>query len=147
MTIFIPWWPLSETCARWGKGAGEAESRRFCNCSGRCGVSLFSSSRRWFTAHPRMVSLFLPPFSPFFNTVEEFFSSWSLWPPSTWSDVPLGCNECWMSGHICRRLPGMDRAYKNILSQVYCKRDRRCDVEENLQKNHMKIGLTWPSTD
>lgn len=31
---------------------------------------------KWFTAHPRMVSLFLPPYSPFLNFIEEFFSSW-----------------------------------------------------------------------
>lgn len=27
-----------------------------------------------------------------------------LWPPATWSVVPLGHNKCWMSGHTCRRL-------------------------------------------
>lgn len=44
-----------------------------------------------------------------------------LWPPPTWSDVPLGQNKCWMSGHVCRRFPGMDQVCKKILSQVYCK--------------------------
>ncbi len=34
------------------------------------------------------------------------FSSWSLWPQSTWSDVPLRCNECWVSGYISSRLSG-----------------------------------------
>ncbi|XP_039890851.1 uncharacterized protein LOC120735527 [Simochromis diagramma] len=29
----------------------------------------------WFAAHPRMESLFLPPYSPFLNPIEEFFSS------------------------------------------------------------------------
>ncbi len=82
-----------------------------------------SSTHRWFTAHPRMVSLFFPPYSPFLNPIEEFFSSWSLWPQSTWSDVSLWCNEWWMSGHS--RLPGMDQACKKILSQVYCKRGHK----------------------
>jgi transposase len=30
----------------------------------------------WFTAHPRMMSLFLPPYSPFLNPIEELFPSW-----------------------------------------------------------------------
>ena len=30
----------------------------------------------WFAAHPRMVSLFLPPYPPFLNPIEELFSSW-----------------------------------------------------------------------
>ncbi len=29
MPIFFPWWPQWKTCARWGEGAGEAESRTF----------------------------------------------------------------------------------------------------------------------
>ncbi len=48
-----------------------------------------------------------------------------LWPPATWSDVPFGCNRCWMSGHTCRRLPGMDQACKTILSQVDYKRGQK----------------------
>ncbi|XP_026048262.1 uncharacterized protein LOC113036261 [Astatotilapia calliptera] len=30
----------------------------------------------WFEVHPRLVSLFLPPYSPFLNPREEFFSAW-----------------------------------------------------------------------
>ena len=30
----------------------------------------------WFAAHPRIVSLFLPPYSPFLNPIEELFSTW-----------------------------------------------------------------------
>ncbi len=51
-----------------------------------------------FTAHPRMVSFFLLPSSPFLSALQEFLS-WSLWTPSTWSDVPLWHNECWIFGH------------------------------------------------
>ncbi len=87
----IPWWPLWKTCARWRKRAGEAESR---------------------------MSLFLPLYSPFLNPHREMILQ-SSWRPITWSDVLLRCNECWVSGHICRRLPGMDQACKKILSQAY----------------------------
>uniref|UniRef100_A0A3P9HJY0 Protein kinase domain-containing protein n=1 Tax=Oryzias latipes TaxID=8090 RepID=A0A3P9HJY0_ORYLA len=32
--------------------------------------------RAWFTTHPRMFILFLPPYSPFLNPIEESFSAW-----------------------------------------------------------------------
>ena len=35
-----------------------------------------SAAVRLFAAHPRMSVLFLPPFSPFLNPIEEFFSAW-----------------------------------------------------------------------
>lgn len=36
--------------------------------------------------------------------------------------VILGHNECWMSAHICRSLPGMDQACNKFL--VSCKREK-----------------------
>ncbi|XP_060716614.1 insertion element IS630 uncharacterized 39 kDa protein-like [Tachysurus vachellii] len=32
--------------------------------------------REWFENHPQFRMVFLPPYSPFLNTIEEFFSSW-----------------------------------------------------------------------
>ena len=32
--------------------------------------------RAWFTAHPRMLMVLLSPYSPFLNSIEEFFSAW-----------------------------------------------------------------------
>jgi len=32
--------------------------------------------REWFENHPQFRMVFLPPYSPFLNPVEEFFSSW-----------------------------------------------------------------------
>lgn len=32
--------------------------------------------REWFAARPRMLMEFLPPYSPFLNPIEEFFSAW-----------------------------------------------------------------------
>lgn len=57
----------------------------------------------WFTAHPWLLSLFPPPYSPFHSLTEEL-------------------NECWMSGHVCRQMPVMGQACRKTLSQVYCKR-------------------------
>jgi hypothetical protein len=30
----------------------------------------------WFQAHPQFTTLYLPPYSPFLNPIEEFFSMW-----------------------------------------------------------------------
>ncbi len=35
-----------------------------------------SAVRAWFDTHSRMMSLFLGPYSPFLNHIEEFFSAW-----------------------------------------------------------------------
>ncbi|KAJ4919775.1 hypothetical protein JOQ06_024645 [Pogonophryne albipinna] len=32
--------------------------------------------RAWFEAHPHKAMEFLPPYSPFLNPIEEFFSAW-----------------------------------------------------------------------
>ena len=32
--------------------------------------------RQWFQDHPHFTMLFLPPYSPFLNPIEEFFSAW-----------------------------------------------------------------------
>ncbi len=32
--------------------------------------------RNWFTAHPRFLVVYLPPYSPFLNPIEDFFSVW-----------------------------------------------------------------------
>lgn len=53
------------------------------------------------TVHPGMASLFPSTWSPFLHFIVEVFSSWRC--KAAWSDVPLGCNDCCMSG-----FPGMD---------------------------------------
>ena len=32
--------------------------------------------RNWFTNHPQFEVLYLPPYTPFLNPIEEFFSAW-----------------------------------------------------------------------
>lgn len=34
--------------------------------------------REWFDMNPNFINLFLPPYSPFLNAIEEFFSTWRL---------------------------------------------------------------------
>ncbi|XDV52533.1 hypothetical protein PO909_021253 [Leuciscus waleckii] len=55
--------------------------------------------RHWFVTHLRMLIEFLPPYSPFLNPIEEFFSAWR-WKvfgrqPHTQMN-PAVCNGCSM---------------------------------------------------
>ncbi len=43
---------------------------------GQCGIPHSRAVKAWFDAHTRMLSLFIAPYSPFFNPIEEFFSAW-----------------------------------------------------------------------
>ncbi len=79
----------------------------------------------WFDAHSRMMSLFVAPYSPFLNPIEEFFSAWRwkvFWPSSTGPNVPPGCNGCCMPRHHSWTLPGVDKAYQKILPKMPCQR-------------------------
>lgn len=53
--------------------------------------------RDWFTTHPRMVMVFLPPYSPFLNPI-EFFSS------RRWKYMSIGLKikgPCSMMNAVC----------------------------------------------
>ena len=41
-------------------------------------ISRFAAVTDWFAAHRRFMVLYLPPYSPFLNPIEEFFSAW-MW--------------------------------------------------------------------
>lgn len=69
-------------------------------------LSSYQRSQWSSAARPTMLSLFLPPYSPLLNPTEELLVVESSWPPATLSHVPLGHNESWMSGHMCRGFPG-----------------------------------------
>ena len=104
---------------RWGKGCSEAKSANVCYCMGQCGISpllcshrvVYSPSLDGVTFPPSLLSIPQPHRGIIFLMEVE-----GLWPPSTWLNVPPGRNECWITGHICRRLPGMDQACQKILS-------------------------------
>ncbi len=53
-----------------------AESRTFCNCMGRWGISPFSSSYRVVYIPSQDEVIFLPPYSQFLDTIQELLSSW-----------------------------------------------------------------------
>ncbi|KAI7810071.1 hypothetical protein IRJ41_021635, partial [Triplophysa rosa] len=92
----------------------------------------------WFAAHPRMVSLFLPPYSPFLNPIEEFFSSWG-WKVydrhphdqmSLLDRMNAGCLD--ISSEDCE---GWIRHAKRFFPRCIALDDIRCDVDENLWPN------------
>ena len=72
----IPAWSLWKGCARWGKGCIEKNQPTFLIVWDNVAFHHSHAVSEWFAAHPRMVSLFLPPYSPFLNPIEELFSLW-----------------------------------------------------------------------
>lgn len=96
----------------------------------------------WFTAHPRMLSLFLPPYSPFLNFIEEVFSSWRwkvyghhqhdrMFVLDAMNVGRLDISDCqeWI------------RSAKRFFPRCIAQDDIKCDVDENLQPNPEWLGV------
>lgn len=91
--------------------------------------------RGWFATHPRMVMGFLPPYSPFLNPIEEFFSAWR-WrvyehhaqdQPSLLHAMDAACDD--ITGDQCR---GWLRHARRVFPRCIARESIRCDVDENL---------------
>ena len=85
----------------------------------------------WFTVHPRMSLLFLPPYLPFLNHTEEFYFTMEV--EGLWS-LPTTSSPCWMqwmlvSPEACQ---GWIRHSRRFYPRCLAKEDIRCDVEENV---------------
>ncbi|XP_071348704.1 uncharacterized protein [Trachinotus anak] len=94
----------------------------------------------WFDAHPRMMSLFLAPYSPFLNPIEEFFSAWR-WKVfdhhphdqmSLLDAMAAACQD--ITADNCQ---GWIRHAKRYFPRCLAREDIRCDVDENM----------WPNAD
>ena len=92
----------------------------------------------WFADHPRMMSLFLPPYSPFLNPIEEFFSAWR-WKVydhrphdqmSLLDAMDAGCRD--ISAEDCQ---GWIRHAKRFYPRCMARDNIRCDVDENMWPN------------
>lgn len=103
-----PWRPLWKACAGRGKRTSETETRSFCYCTGRRGVSPSLAVTEWLTAHPGRVSLFPHRGSP------------SLTEGCDTMDV---CTYGWIR-HVKRWFP-----------RWITREDARCDVDEKLCLN------------
>lgn len=91
--------------------------------------------RAWFTTHPRMVMVFLPPYSPFLNPIEEYFSAWR-WrvyehraqdQRSLLHAMDAECED--ITGDQCR---GWLRHARRFFPRCIARENIRCDVDENL---------------
>ncbi|XP_049444492.1 uncharacterized protein LOC125896168 [Epinephelus fuscoguttatus] len=91
--------------------------------------------RDWFTAHQRMMNVFLPPYSPFLNPIEEFFSAWR-WKVyeqraqnqrSLLQAMDAACGD--VTPDQCR---GWLRHACVDSSPLHRAESIRCDVDENL---------------
>ncbi len=91
--------------------------------------------RAWFTAHPRMLMVLLPPYSPFLNPIEEFFSAWR-WKAyehqarnqrSLLHAMDAACDD--ITADQCR---GWLRHSRRFFPRCIARENIRCDVDENL---------------
>ncbi len=84
----------------------------------------------WFDTHPRMMSIFLAPYSTFLNLIEEFFSTWR-WKVfdqmSLLDAMDAACQD--ITAELCQ---GWIRHTKRYLAR---EEDIRCDVDENMWPN------------
>ncbi|XP_060756558.1 uncharacterized protein LOC132867586 [Neoarius graeffei] len=94
--------------------------------------------RAWFDTHPRMRNVFLPPYSPFLNPIEEFFSAWR-WrvyerhigdQRSLLNAMDAACDD--ITGDQCR---GWLRHSRRFFPRCIARENIRCDVDENLWPN------------
>ncbi|KAI2650103.1 dTDP-glucose 4,6-dehydratase [Labeo rohita] len=92
----------------------------------------------WFEVHPRLVSLFLPPSSPFLNPTEEFFSAWR-WKVydhqphdqmSLLEAMDAGCRDITVDD--CQ---GWIRHTRQFYPRCNALDNIRCDVDENMWPN------------
>ncbi|MGH0164636.1 UNVERIFIED_CONTAM: hypothetical protein FKN15_052414 [Acipenser sinensis] len=92
----------------------------------------------WFRAHPRFVTLYLPPYSPFLNPIEEFFSAWR-WKvydrhPHERATLLLAMDEACddINADQCQ---AWIRHAKRFFPRCMNNEDIYCDVDENLWPN------------
>uniref|UniRef100_A0A1A7W7E2 Tc1-like transposase DDE domain-containing protein n=2 Tax=Iconisemion striatum TaxID=60296 RepID=A0A1A7W7E2_9TELE len=94
----------------------------------------------WDNDHPRFSVLYLPPYSPFLNPIEEFFSAWKwkVYERNPQSQAPLlqameeGCGD--VAIETCQ---GFMRHSRRYFQRCLDQEDIACDYDEAL----------WPDRD
>ncbi|KAL7839610.1 hypothetical protein SRHO_G00262680 [Serrasalmus rhombeus] len=97
--------------------------------------------RQWVATHNRMLMLFLPPYSPFLNPIEEFFSAWrwKVYDRQPHTQMTLlaamdaACED--ITAEDCR---GWNRHSKRFFPRCIAREDIRCDVDENMWPNRQE---------
>ncbi|XP_026011181.1 uncharacterized protein LOC113014096 isoform X1 [Astatotilapia calliptera] len=92
----------------------------------------------WFEVHPRLVSLFLPPYSPFLNPIEEFFSAWRWKVYDHQPHDQMSLLEAMDAGSrdiTVDDCQGWIRHTRRFYPRCIDLADIRCDVDENMWPN------------
>ncbi|KAL7852197.1 hypothetical protein SRHO_G00179820 [Serrasalmus rhombeus] len=97
--------------------------------------------RQWFATHNRMLMLFLPPYSPFLNPIEEFFSAWrwKVYDRQPHTQMTLlaamdaACED--ITAEACR---GWIRRSKSFFPRCIAREAIRCDVDEIMWPNRQE---------
>ena len=91
--------------------------------------------QNWFTQHPNFTVLFLPPYSPFLNPIEEFFSAWrwkvyDLHPLARVALVQAMEEAC--DQVEATAIQGWMRHARRFFPRCLANEDIACDVDEIL---------------
>ncbi|XP_055062950.2 uncharacterized protein [Misgurnus anguillicaudatus] len=92
----------------------------------------------WFQAHPQFCTLYLPPYSPFLNPIEEFFSTWrwKVYDRHPHEQATLlqamddACND--ITADQCQ---AWIRHARRLFQRCLANENIHCDVDENLWPN------------
>ncbi|XP_056588305.1 uncharacterized protein LOC130438311 [Triplophysa dalaica] len=91
--------------------------------------------RNWFTAHPRFLVAYLPPYSPFLNPIEEFFSAWrwKVYDRNPQTRIPLLQAMEDACGDIAAdAFHGWNRHARRYFPRCLARENIACDVDEVL---------------
>ncbi|KAL3972979.1 myogenic factor 5 [Sarotherodon galilaeus] len=91
--------------------------------------------QEWFQPHPRFMTLYLPPYSPFLNPIEEFFSTWrwKVYDRHPHEHVSLLQAMCEACGDItAEQCKAWIRHARRFFPRWLNNKDIHCDVDENL---------------
>ena len=100
-------------------------------------VSFHTSAQvhEWFQDHPRFSVLYLPPYSPFLNPIEVFFSAWrwKVYERNPQSQVPLLQSMEEASGDVgFEACQGFMWHSRRFFQRCLDQEDIACDVDEAL---------------
>ena len=88
--------------------------------------------QNWFQQHPHFTILYLPPYSPFLNPIEEFFSAWrwKVYDLRLQAEVPLiqameACDQMEVAA-----MQGWIRRSRRFFPRCLANDNIACDVDE-----------------
>ena len=85
----------------------------------------------WFTAHPHFLVVYLPPYSPFLNPIEEFFSAWR-WKVYETHIALLQAMEDACGDITADAFHGWIRHARRYFPRCMARENIACDVDEVL---------------